>query len=129
ADPMPRGMGFDGEIVQSIGIGRPYVVPARRFPRPDLCCDRPRFAELCAQWRVIERAQELSIVLRIVEIDFHKTSFLITRKYFKSRTSTAAKFCRRKFLSKPAAPAMPSHPELPSPLSAGYRAPRPRLHN
>jgi hypothetical protein len=34
-------------------------------------------------WRVIERAQELSIVLRIVEIDFHKTSFLITRILYK----------------------------------------------
>ena len=59
---MPGSVGFDGEIVQTIGIGRPGAVPARRVPCPYLCCDRPRFADLCAQWRVIERAQELSLV-------------------------------------------------------------------
>jgi hypothetical protein len=44
--------------------------------RPDLCRDCPRFADLSADLAVIERAQELSIILRIVEIDFHMSSSL-----------------------------------------------------
>jgi predicted Fe-S protein YdhL (DUF1289 family) len=71
ADPMPGGLRFDGQTVQAIGIERPCVVPACRVARSNLCHNRPRFADLCAQWHVIKRAQKFSVVLRIVEIDFH----------------------------------------------------------
>jgi hypothetical protein len=31
----------------------------------------PRLADLCAQWRVIDRPQKLAVVLRIIEMDFY----------------------------------------------------------
>ena len=53
-------------------------MPARRVARLDLRSNRPCLADLRAQWRVIERAQELSVELWIVEIDFHGSCSLVT---------------------------------------------------
>ena len=66
ADPLPDVVRFGGQTVQAVDTKRPCVVPARCVARSDLCRNRPGFADLCAQWRMIERAQKLSIILRIV---------------------------------------------------------------
>src|SRR5437868_14545843 len=66
ADPMPDVVRFGGQTVQAIDTKRPCVVPTRCVARSDLCRNRPCFADLCAQWRMIERAHKLSIILRIV---------------------------------------------------------------
>jgi hypothetical protein len=70
-DPMPAGMRLDSDIVQSIGIRGPGVIPTAGVPCSDLWCDRLCFADLCAQWSIIDRTQKLRVVLRIIEIDFH----------------------------------------------------------
>jgi len=75
---MPGVARLDGEVVQSVGIRRPCVIPARCVARLDLRGNRPRVADLRADWRVIDRAQKLSIVLWIVEIDFHISCSLLS---------------------------------------------------
>ncbi len=68
---MPGGAGRDGELVQSIGVAGPGVMPALRVARLDLCSNQPRLVDLRAEWSVIEGAQKLPVELRIVEIDFY----------------------------------------------------------
>ena len=76
--PMPGGAGFDGELVQSIGVVGPGVIPARHVVRLDLCSNHPRLANLRAEWSVIEGAQKLPVEFRIVEIDFYVSCSVIT---------------------------------------------------
>jgi hypothetical protein len=78
---------------------------------------------------VIERAQELSVVLRIVEIDFHISSSLIIRNILQAVLCTKAKILAPEISFETEGDLWRLTQNSTSPLFAGYRQSEARLHN
>jgi len=75
---MPGSAALDRQVVQSIGVAGPRLIPTRRVVGLDLGSDDPCLANLRAYWRILDRAQKLSVELRVLEIDLHGSRALVT---------------------------------------------------